>query len=219
MFLKRFCRIRPWSSSSNSIVPLPARTRIARGERPEGGRCGRCRGRRARPWVSSSAFANPRFPCACRRRGIPIRKPGAVRWPLRRFRCAGSDRRSGHPIRSRARQGPREPLNKGATPPRNSPISEGALNLQASKLDLISDSLDLLVRSAADSARCVDILDAQLPSGPVSAGFAETRHCGDVRSEMERSGGRGRKASATGGGIRRHLRISPDFHPRPFAGS
>ena len=106
-----------------------------------GGRCGRCRGRRARPWVSSSAFANPQFPCACRRRGIPIRKPGAVRWPLRRFRCAGSDRRSGHPIRSRARQGPREPLNKGATPPRNSPVSEGTLNLQASKLDLISDSL------------------------------------------------------------------------------
>ena len=35
----------------------------------------------------------------------------------------------------------REYLNKGATPPRSSPISEGTLNLQASKLDLISDSL------------------------------------------------------------------------------
>ena len=35
----------------------------------------------------------------------------------------------------------REPLNKGATPPRNSPISEETLNLQASTLDLISDSL------------------------------------------------------------------------------
>ena len=37
--------------------------------------------------------------------------------------------------------GLREPLNKGATPPRNSPISEGTLNLKASKLDLISDFL------------------------------------------------------------------------------
>ncbi len=35
----------------------------------------------------------------------------------------------------------REPLNKGATPPRNSPISEGTLNLQASTLDLFRYSL------------------------------------------------------------------------------
>ena len=44
----------------------------------------------------------------------------------------------------------REPLNKGATPPRNSPISEGTLNLQASKLDLSSDSLDKKIVQCSD---------------------------------------------------------------------
>ena len=38
-----------------------------------------------------------------------------------------------------------EYLNEGATPPRSSPIPEGMLNLQASTLDLISDSLNEVV--------------------------------------------------------------------------